>query len=216
MNAIKEFIYDENAVRTIVDDNNVEWFVGKDIATALGYKNTNAALSKHVEEEDKNRSTGLYITDSLGRKQFPLYINSNGVMSLVFKSRLPNAIDYAKSLGIPILRSTKEQESMNILLASFSNYNPKTQYKVGKYRIDLYLPEVNIAIECDELGHRGYCEVDEAIRQSYIEKELRCTFVRFNPDDKDFNIGNVICELLRLIDVQRVNELKMLNKKETD
>ncbi len=34
-------------------ENGQVGFVGKDIATALGYKNTRDALSKHVEEEDK-------------------------------------------------------------------------------------------------------------------------------------------------------------------
>lgn len=94
MNTIKEFMYDENVVRTTVDDDNVLWFVGKDVAKVLGYKNTNAALSKHVEEEDKNmgsQNMTPYITDSLGRKQYPLYINESGMYSLILSSKLPSA-----------------------------------------------------------------------------------------------------------------------------
>lgn len=199
MGTIKELICGDSAVRTIVDDNNVEWFVGNDVSKLLGYSNYRNAVAKHVEEEDKI----LHTMKSDGQRRTLTCINSNGVMSLVIKSRLPNAINYAKSLGISVLRSTKEQETMNVLLASFSNYNPKTQYKVGNYRVDLYLSDSNIAIECDELGHRGYCEVDEAIRQGYIEQELGCTFVRFNPDSENFNVGDVICEVLQLIDVKK-------------
>lgn len=206
MNAIKEFMYDESAVRTMVDNNNVVWFVGRDVATLLGYKNTKDVLGRFVEEGDKN--TSLPLTDILGRVQYPTCINKNGVLSLILKSKLPRAMDYAKSLDIPILRSTKEQETMHTLVASFKNYDPKTQYKVGRYRVDLYLPSSRIAVECDEFGHKGYCDVEEGIRQDYIEKELGCTFVRFNPDTKDFNIGDVICEVLHFIDVAKQEELK--------
>ena len=39
-------------VRTIVKNDEV-WFVGKDIAVALGYSNASKAVSTHVDEEDK-------------------------------------------------------------------------------------------------------------------------------------------------------------------
>ena len=52
-------------VRTMTMENGQVGFVGKDIATALGYKNTRDALSKHVEEEDKTTVAfcdgGMYI-----------------------------------------------------------------------------------------------------------------------------------------------------------
>ena len=40
-------------VRTIKGENNTPWFVGNDVAKALGYKNFRDALSRHVDEEDK-------------------------------------------------------------------------------------------------------------------------------------------------------------------
>ena len=46
-------------------------FVGKDVAKALGYKNPNDALSKHVDDEDK----GVTKRDTLGGKQKMLLIN---------------------------------------------------------------------------------------------------------------------------------------------
>ena len=62
------------------------------------------------------------------------------------------------------------------------------QFGAGKYRIDLYFLKYKLAIECDEFDH---CEGDigyEVERQKRIEKLLCCTFVRFNPDTKDFCI----------------------------
>ena len=38
----------------VIEKNNEPWFVGKDVAKSLGYKNVNDALFKHVDEEDKS------------------------------------------------------------------------------------------------------------------------------------------------------------------
>lgn len=53
------------------------------------------------------------------------------------------------------------------------------QYSVGNYRIDLYIPEYNIAIEIDEEEHK-YKKDYDSIRQNYIEKQIHCKFIRIN------------------------------------
>ena len=58
MNDIKVFENDAfGSVRTIDREGDV-WFVGKDVAAALGYSNTNDALSRHVDPEDKYQGEG--------------------------------------------------------------------------------------------------------------------------------------------------------------
>ena len=53
MNEIEIFKNEEfGEIRTVTIDGE-PWFVGKDIATALGYSNTRDALAKHVDDEDK-------------------------------------------------------------------------------------------------------------------------------------------------------------------
>lgn len=37
--------------------NNQPYFVGKDVATVLGYSNPRKAIGDHVDEEDKNTVT---------------------------------------------------------------------------------------------------------------------------------------------------------------
>ena len=74
-------------VRTIVIDNE-PWFVGKDVAAALGYTNSRKALADHVDEEDKNTVT---IRDGIQGNPNMTAINESGVYSLVFSSRLPTA-----------------------------------------------------------------------------------------------------------------------------
>ena len=75
-------------IRTMTDEQGETWFVGKDVAEALGYSRPLDALSKHVEEDD---SAKRGLIDSLGRKQQAIFINESGLYSLVLSSKLPQA-----------------------------------------------------------------------------------------------------------------------------
>lgn len=69
----------------LIDDD--PWFVGKDIAVALGYKDTVNALKAHVDEQDKR---GWRITTPSGEQQATT-INESGLYSLIFSSKLESA-----------------------------------------------------------------------------------------------------------------------------
>ena len=75
----------------------------------------------------------------------------------------------------------------------------KEEYKIGKYRIDLYFPNEKIAVECDEYNHVDRDPKYEKKRERYIVRKLGCIFVRFNPDADEFNIGNVIRKINEII-----------------
>lgn len=87
MNTIKEFMYDENAVRTMVDDDNVLWFVGKDVAEILGYQRPDNAIRNHVDDEDK----AMHQISASGQMRNMLAINESGMYSLILSSKLPSA-----------------------------------------------------------------------------------------------------------------------------
>lgn len=78
-------------VRTMVNENGETFFVGKDVAKALGYTNPPKALRDHVDEEDK---LGERIVLS-GQYREAIFINESGLYSLVLSSKLPQAKDYA-------------------------------------------------------------------------------------------------------------------------
>ena len=65
-------------VRTNIKDGEA-WFVGKDVAEILEYRNTKKALSDHVDEEDKYQGDGVTIRDLMGRMQHPTIINESGL-----------------------------------------------------------------------------------------------------------------------------------------
>lgn len=92
------------AIRTI-DLNHDPWFVGKDVAEALGYAETAKAIRTHVDDDDK----GVSILDTPGGKQEVVIINESGVYSLVFSSKLPTAKKFkhwVTSEVLPAIRKT--------------------------------------------------------------------------------------------------------------
>lgn len=68
------------------------YFVGKDVAELLGYKNTRDAIYKHVDDEDKDVAK----CDTLGGKQTLGVINESGLYSLILKSKLPEAKEFKR------------------------------------------------------------------------------------------------------------------------
>lgn len=91
-------------VRSLVI-NNEPWFVGKNVAEALGYKNSKNAVPTHVDEEDK-LSTQIEYT---GQKRNVTVINESGLYSLILSSKLPNAKKFKRwvtSEVLPTLRKT--------------------------------------------------------------------------------------------------------------
>ena len=116
-NALQIFTYKNNEVRTIEIDGEV-WFVGKDIADILGYVNTNDALIKHVDDDDKLTSQ---IATS-GQRRDMIVINESGVYSLIFSSKLPTAKEFkhwVTSEVLPAIRKTgsysiHEPEPLNV------------------------------------------------------------------------------------------------------
>ncbi|HLZ57692.1 MAG TPA: hypothetical protein VKR06_12150 [Ktedonosporobacter sp.] len=91
---------------------------------------------------------------------------------------------------------TKERRTIGEIVKAFSHLHMIQQYKVTPYRIDLYFPTYKIAVECDEEGHRGYDRGSEVQRQTYIEQKLGCVFIRYNPDDPNFHVGDVIHKIM--------------------
>lgn len=76
-------------IRTIKGENIEPWFVGKDVATLLGYKDASKAICDRVDEEDK---TSLLIQQSGSNyKAKTSFINESGLYSLILSSKHPQA-----------------------------------------------------------------------------------------------------------------------------
>ena len=74
-------------IRTLADNGGNILFVGKDVAKALGYKNTSKAIQQHVDDEDKST---LPIREAAYETR-AIVINESGLYSLILSSKLPTA-----------------------------------------------------------------------------------------------------------------------------
>lgn len=111
MNELQIFKNEEfGEVRTVTIDNE-PWFVGKDVATALGYKNTKDALATHVEDCDKimgSQNATPSIRDSMGREQYPTWVNESGLYALIFGSKLESAKRFKHWVTSEVLPSIRK------------------------------------------------------------------------------------------------------------
>ena len=69
----------------------MSFFVGKDVAEALGYDQADKAVLRHVDEDDRTKHTVIY---RKGRTQSAYVINESGLYSLVLSSKLPQAKEF--------------------------------------------------------------------------------------------------------------------------
>lgn len=175
-NEIKTFEHPEFGSIRAVEQNNEPWFVAKDIAERLGYKDTVNAIKSHVDDEDK---AGWRITTQFGEKE-AVIINESGLYSLVLSSKLPNAKKFKRwvtSDVLPSIRRTggyiaakaddtpEEIMARALLIANDTIQRQKKQIEADR-------PKVSY---CDEILR---CE--NAILATTIAKDYGMSAVAFN------------------------------------
>lgn len=97
------------------------------------------------------------------------------------------------------MKQVVEADLVQDLSRAFAAFAPIRQFQIGPYRIDLYLSGPKIAIECDEYGHARYSKLCEVQRQAFVEAQLGCTFVRFDPYASDFSLMDPIAAVVRCL-----------------
>lgn len=103
MNDVKIFENPEfGRIRTTTIDGE-PWFVGKDVALALGYEKPTDAVRKHVDDEDR----GVSKMETPSGNQTMTVVNESGVYSLIFGSRLPAAKRFKRWVTSEVLPSIR-------------------------------------------------------------------------------------------------------------
>jgi very-short-patch-repair endonuclease len=199
-------LYNDIEIRIIRREDNI-WFCGKNAAQILGYKNTERAIRNHVNDNQKcvlkTIMTPKYTKNHTRNQLNAIYINTKGFIEFLSNTKMPNVIDVIKWFNNTfdidfqlVKRLDKEQEHIKYIMDTFKHLDYRTQYKMDIYRVDLYFPNEKIAIECDEFNHKDRCPDYERTREEYIKKELQCKFVRFNPDEPNFSIFDVLNQIV--------------------
>ncbi|MCF1712964.1 phage antirepressor [Corynebacterium argentoratense] len=134
---LQTFNFDRIPVRTVVDEEG-EWFCGRDVAEALGYKRTADAISQHV------RGSVIYrpISDNLGREQQAKFITEPDVMRLIISSKLPAAQRFERWVFEEVLPQIRRTGSYNA-----NQFNPADLTRAEILRIALNAEEERLALE---------------------------------------------------------------------
>lgn len=105
MNEMQIFTNPEFGEMRAVELNGEPWFVGKDVAAALGYTNTRDAVERHVDAEDRNT-----VVNPDGNRGNPnmTVINESGLYSLVMSSKLPTAKKFKRWVTSEVLPSIRK------------------------------------------------------------------------------------------------------------
>lgn len=182
-----------------------EWFVGKDVIKTLGYSENSRPLRKWGEsgaivwEENKKKmyvktleNTGMCVghTSKIINNNV-VFISKEGILQLISASEKlsqQQKQEWYNMFGITeVYTSRKEIEFGCMLEEALGELEIKIvpQYNVdNKYKIDFYIPKLNIAIEYDEQQHQ-YCEKEDIERENYIKRKLGCKFIRCDYRDSD-------------------------------
>ena len=104
--------------------NGEPYFVGKDVAAALGYSNPRKAIGDHVDEEDK----GVTKCDTLGGGQNLTIINESGMYSLILSSKLEGAKRFKRWVTSEILPSIRKT-------GAYATDSAAAEYKARELRI---------------------------------------------------------------------------------
>lgn len=126
------------------------WFVGKDVAIALGYEDTFAALKQHVDNEDKRVFTAKTLRQMASNQEAAAFgvgspmrgtqrltfINEAGLYSLTFSSQMPQAREFKRWVThevLPAIRRSGMYTPAQLIeqlfkSAEFAQFAPKCVY----------------------------------------------------------------------------------------
>lgn len=203
-----------------------EYFVGYEVASLLGYKSPQSTITKNV-----SKSNQIEFRDYPGIREPELdprtiLITRDGAIEILLKTRKrisPDVLHILKKFNIDTTNRkclTKEQQTLSTITNVFKTEKFEDQFKIGSYYLDLFFTEYKIVIECDENGHADRKPWKERERMDFVNKKLGINdsnWIRFNPDEYDFDIARVIGRIYRKIDEIKQEELnKEVKKREED
>lgn len=137
MNGLQIFQNDEfGSVRTLMIENE-PWFVGKDVATALGYADPRATISKKVDTEDR----GVAKMETPSGAQDTTIINESGLYSLILSSKLPNAKKFKRWVTSEVLPAIRKS-------GSYALTQEESELQERKLTTDDYIRAASIISTC--------------------------------------------------------------------
>lgn len=198
----------------IYENESHEMFMtARQLSKCLGYAGKTGidnliARHKHLKNGDFSVVTRVVSTD--GKKYSTRMFSYKGILGIINyssvsatrKSEFLNWVNKVNGKQLfTVIDARKEiyfLDKLEPFLKVF-NITGARQYKVLDYRIDFYIPSLNIAIEYDETAHQYYSYEQQGLRQELIENALHCRFIRLSDKDADeVNLARVIKEIYNI------------------
>lgn len=207
MHEIKIFENEEfGQVRTLLIDDE-PWFVGKDVATILGYSNTGKAVMNHVDDDDR-QNVMLPYSQNGNMVVRTSVINESGLYSLILSSKLPTAKKFKRWVTGEVLPSIRKHgayitmptleeimanpESLELLLNQLlaetqKNKELEQQLTVlapkGEYYDRLIETEMltNLRITAHELGIKPMAFTQFLLDNKYVYRDTHQKVLPYQP-----------------------------------
>lgn len=156
MNELKTFNFDAHDVRTLTIDDE-PYFVGKDVAEVLGYKNGSRDINRHVDKEDML----TYRIGTSGQKRYQTIINESGLYALIFGSKLDSAKQFKRWVTSEVLPSIRKTGTymINPIVQELQN-NPEI--------IQLIADRIEAIRNENEQTNTKLDEIDKKIEGEYV------------------------------------------------
>ena len=190
----------------VVTINEKPWSRAREVCKALEYnKAAKQVVRQHFSKENyahkwklSSVSTASTIDWSKDLQNLDLCINEEGMIEMLVRSQQPLAKGLAEYMRIKII-VRKKAGTIYTIQKVFEGISMKRQFSNGPHRIDLYFPEHKLAIECSEHDHRDRDINYEIKRKKFIEDQLNCKFIRYNPDAEDFTTERILNKIFQYI-----------------
>lgn len=179
-------------IRTVIIDNK-PWFVGKDVAVSLGYKDTSDALKKHVADEDK--LTRCFADSGQNRQMY--IINESGLYALIFGSKLESAKRFkhwVTSEVLPCIRKNRIYATDNVIdnilnnpdfgIELLTRLKEERSARVEAERTNSILMHVNKTYTmteiAKEIGLKSAVELNKILSDKKIQYKVNGTWVMYS------------------------------------
>ncbi|NMB18431.1 MAG: DUF559 domain-containing protein [Erysipelothrix sp.] len=214
LNNIKTLIYQpegrDTSVEVKIADETV-WMTQKAIAAL--YQTTPQNITIHLKNIsrilDLLQDTKYYIVQNKEGtrkvKRKVLHYNLDTIFNIAIRGQyfeeFNNLINFAQTNGVKkeflVFVPIKERRFGEMLKKPLEGIvDIYDQYKVDKYIVDFYIPQLELVIEYDEKHHKKQIK-DDKIRQEYIEEKLGVQFIRVNEGKELQGLNQVIKLLLK-------------------
>ena len=144
-------------VRTLTNEKGETFFVGKDVAEALGYTNTPKAIRDHVDDDDK--LTERFVLS--GQARSVVIINESGLYALVLSSKLPQAREFKRWVTSEVLPQIRQT----------GGYIPTTNPRTGEVLTESEMVEAANKIVARTIA-RSNLPADDCLTATQVAESL--------------------------------------------